>query len=106
MRFVASTFLSVAILAFVTQSVSAGSAKNVDEVNQESNVLLKRNSRMYNIGAFGVNNASNTNVKDNNIELKTAMFNCRNGIIEPKDCVDLFGPDYRCKLGIAAKEDC
>jgi hypothetical protein len=54
MRFVASTILSVAILAFVAQSVSAvpaGSAKNVDEVNQESNVLLKRN-RMYNIGTF------------------------------------------------------
>jgi hypothetical protein len=90
MRFVASTILSVTILAFVTQSVSAGSAKNVDEVNQESNVLLKRD-RMYNIGTFGVNNASNTNVKDNNIATGDLLQDCLNHVASPDECLDKFG---------------
>jgi hypothetical protein len=68
MRFVATTILSVAILAFVTQSVSAapaGSNNQVEEVGQESNVLLKRFAYdgIDNIGTFGVNETSNTNVR-------------------------------------------
>jgi hypothetical protein len=69
MRFVASTILSVTILAFVTQSVSAapaGSNNQVEEVSQESNVLLKRTplkDGIDNIGTFGVNETSNTNVR-------------------------------------------
>jgi hypothetical protein len=69
MRFVASTFLSVAILAFVTQSISAapaGSNNQVEEVGQESNALSKRlflYDEFGNIGTFGVNETSNTNVR-------------------------------------------
>jgi hypothetical protein len=98
MRFVASTILSVAILAFVTQSVSAvpvGATKNADEAGQESNVLLKR-TPLYdgidNIGTFGINDTSNTNVRDVNIDPADLYDDCLAGIVPGDICYALLGP--------------
>jgi hypothetical protein len=94
MRFVASTILSVAILAFVTQSVSAvpaGSTIDVKKVNQESNSILKRDG-MYDIGPFGVNNASNTNVRVINVGLDSIYEDCLAGIVTGSICDALLGP--------------
>jgi hypothetical protein len=93
MRFVASTILSVAILAFVTQSVSAvpaGSTIDVKKVNQESNSILKRDG-MYDIGPFGVNNASNTNVRVINIGLDDLYGDCIEHLASPEECITEFG---------------
>jgi hypothetical protein len=94
MRFVASTILSVAILAFVTQSVSAvpaGSTIDVKKVNQESNSILKRDG-MYNIGTFDVNGSSNTNINNINVALDELLDGCFKGLVPPEVCEEAFGP--------------
>jgi hypothetical protein len=93
MRFVASTFLSVAILAFVTQSISAGPVganDQVEEVGQASSSNLDKDG-MDNIDAFGGNETSNTNVRDVNIAILDLLSKCMDGIVPDEICNSVFG---------------